>query len=174
MLDPQKTSDSLYYRVFRQISAGPYTFTAEQGLRIGIEGITMDDVGVRPSRLQLATLLAMLPPAGAAAPTPAQTRDMIAKMASLYEGVRIGNSEIRGLSMETPQGPFKLAAMRYNLENGKVGEFALEGLDSRTPKGPFRVEPFALKSLDMPNLFPLSPSFSAPPQNPSPNHLPAL
>ncbi|HEX9472308.1 MAG TPA: hypothetical protein VF957_22510 [Bradyrhizobium sp.] len=171
ILDPQKASDDRYYRVYRQISAGPYTVTAEQGLRIGIEGITMDDVGVRPSRLQLATLLAMLPPAGAAAPTPAQTRDMIAKMASLYEGVRIGNSEIRGLSMETPQGPFKLAAMRYNLENGKVGEFALEGLDSRTPKGPFRVERFALKSLDIANLLRMSASFSDPAQKPSPDQL---
>ena len=111
-----------------------------------IDGMTIDDVGVRPSRLQLPALLAMMPPAGAAPPTPAQAREMMEKVARLYEGIKIGNAEMRGLSVETPQGPFKLAAMRFNLENGKIGEFAFEGLDARAPQGPVKVGRFALKS----------------------------
>ena len=71
VLDPQKASDNQYYRVYRQISTGPYTITAEAGLRMRIDGFTIDDVGVRPSRVQLPALLAMIPPAGSA-PTPAQ------------------------------------------------------------------------------------------------------
>ena len=71
--------------------------------------MTIDDVGVRPSRLQLPALLAMIQAAGATPPTPAQTRELIDKMAAIYEGMRIGTAEMRGLSAETPQGPFKLA-----------------------------------------------------------------
>ncbi len=108
--------------------------------------MTIDDVGLKPSRLQLPALLAMMPPAGAAPPTPAQAREMMEKVARLYEGIKIGNAEMRGLSVETPQGPLKLAAMRFNLENGKIGELAFEGLDARAPQGPVKVGRFALKS----------------------------
>ena len=119
--------------------------------------------------MQLPALLAMIPAAGAAPPTPAQTREMMEKVAKLYEGMRIGNAEMRGLSVETPQGPIKLAAMRLNLENGKVSEFAVEGLDGRTPAGPVKVGRFALKSLDVANLLRMSALYSNPAQPPSPD-----
>jgi hypothetical protein len=168
VLDPQKANDDRYYRIYRQVSTGPYSITSESGVRMRIDGFTIDDVGVRPSRIQLPALLAMIPPAGAAAPTPAQARDMIEKLAGLYEGIRIGNAEMRGLSTETPQGPFKLAAMRFNLENGKIGEFAFEGLDATSPKGPVKVGRFALKSLDIANLLRMA-LFANPAQKPSPD-----
>ena len=47
-------------------TAGPYTVTSAQGLRMRIDGMTVDDIGVRPSRLQLPALLALMPAAGAA------------------------------------------------------------------------------------------------------------
>jgi hypothetical protein len=169
IFDPQKVNDDQYYRAYRQISSGPYILTSGQGLNMRIDGITIDDVGLRPSRLQLPALLAMMPPAGATAPTPAQTRDMIEKAARLYEGVRIGNAEMHGLSMETPQGPFTLSAIRFNMENGKIGEFAFEGLDTRSPKGPVKIGRFALKGLDIANLLRMSALFSNPAQKPSPD-----
>jgi hypothetical protein len=168
IFDPQKTDDDRYYRAYRQISAGPYTIKSRQGLNMRIDGLTIDDVGLRPSRLQLPALLAMIPPAGTV-PTPAQARDMIEKAARVYEGIRIGNAEMRGLSMETPQGPFKVSAMRFGLENGKIGEFAVEGLDARSPKGPVKVGRFALQSLDIANLLRMSALFSNPAQAPSPD-----
>ena len=174
IFDPQKVNDDQYYRAYRQISSGPYILTSGHGLNMRIDGITIDDVGLRPSRLQLPALLAMMPPAGATAPTPAQTRDMIEKAARLYEGVRIGNAEMHGLSMETPQGPFTLSAIRFNLENGKIGEFAIEGLDARSPKGPIKVGRFALKSLDIASLLRMSSQFSDPSQKPSPDQLVGL
>jgi hypothetical protein len=75
---------------------------------------------------------------------------------------------MRGLSVETPQGPIKLATMRANLDNGKVNEFAIEGLDGRTPQGPFKLGRFALKSLDIANLLRMSALFSNPAQQPPP------
>ena len=168
ILDPQKANDDRYYRVYRQVSAGAYTITPAQGLSMRIDGMTIDDVGLRPSRLQLPALLAMLPPAGAV-PTPAQVRDMTDKMATFYEGMHVANAEMRGLSMETPQGPFKLSAIRFNLENGKIGEFAIEGLDTRSPKGPFKIARFALKSLDIANLMRMAALYSNPAQPPPPD-----
>ncbi len=54
ILDPQKANDDRYYRFYGKTSAGPYTVTSALGLRMRIDEMTIDDVGVRPSRLQLA------------------------------------------------------------------------------------------------------------------------
>jgi hypothetical protein len=174
MFDPQKASDDRYYRVYRQISAGPYVLTSGQGLKMRIEGMTIDDVGLRPSRLQLPALLAMIPPAGAAPPTPAQARDMMEKAAGIYEGIRIGNAELRGISTDTPQGQVKFSAVRFNLENGKIGEFAFEGLDTSSANGPVKIGRFALKSLDLANLLRWTALYANPAQKPSPDQVLAL
>jgi hypothetical protein len=81
---------------------------------------------------------------------------------------------MRGLSAETPQGPLKLSAIRFNLENGKIGEFALEGLDTSTPKGPVKIGRFALKSLDIANFMRVSAQFANPAQPPSPELIAGL
>jgi hypothetical protein len=176
IFDPQKANDDKYYRVYRQISAGPYIITSGQGsgqgLNMRIDGVTIDDVGIKPSRMQLPALLAMMPQAGAAPPTPAQAREMMEKVAGLYEGVRFGNAEMRGLSMQTPQGPIKLSTMRFNYEGGKIGELAFEGLDAHAPNGPVKLERFALKSIDIAGLTRVGAQFAA--QKPSPNQTLAL
>ncbi len=150
ILDPQKASDDRYYRVYGRSRPAPIlSRRCRPAMRI--DGMTIDDVGVRPSRLQLPALFAALPAAGAAAPTPAQARELIEKIAEMYEGFRIGNAEMRGLSMDTPEGGFKLAAIRFNMENGKTGEFAFEGFERRSPQGPVKVARFALKAFDIAN-----------------------
>ena len=180
VFDPLKSNDDQYYRAYRQITAGPYVVTSEPGqntsgqgvnqaLNLRIDGITIDDVSLRPSRMQLQDLLAMIPPPGAAPPTPAQARAMIEQVAKMYEGIRIGNAEMRGVSVQTPEGPLKLSAMRFNLDGGKVSEFAFEGLDGRTPQGPLKVGRFAVKSLDIANLMRVTALFSNPAQPPPPD-----
>jgi hypothetical protein len=176
MLDPARANDDKYYRAHRQITVGAYTAAFPNGVRMRMDGMTVDDVGLRPSKLQFPRFMAMIesaPPPGTT-PTPAQTRDMLEKMAGLYEGLHVGNAEIRGLTIETPGGPLKLAAIRFNLENGKIGEFAIEGLDARSPKGPIKVGRFALKSLDIASLLRMSSQFSDPSQKPSPDQLVGL
>ena len=81
---------------------------------------------------------------------------------------------MRGLSAETPQGPFKLQAVRFNLEDGKIGEFAFEGLDTSTPKGPVKLGRFALKSLDIANFMRVSAQFANPAQQPAPELIAGL
>lgn len=167
IFDPQKANDDQYYRTYRQVSAGPYIITSAQGLNVRIDNLTIEDVALRPSRLQLPALLAMMPPDGAAPPTPAQTRELIEKVAAIYQGIRIGNAEMHGLSVETPQGPLKLSAMRFNFDNGKIGELAFEGLDARAQNGPVKLGRFALKALDISGLLRMTAQFTA--QKPSPD-----
>lgn len=168
ILDPQRSSDDRYIRAYGKTMAGPYTVTSAQGVRMRIDAMTVDDIAVRPSRLQLPSLLSTIQAAGSAQPSPAQAGELIEKAATIYEGMRVGAAEMRGLSAETPQGPLKLAAIRFNLEEGKVGEFAVEGLDANTPKGPFKLGRFALKSLDIANFMRVSAQFTSPAQVPAP------
>ena len=174
ILDPQKANDDRYYSFYGRTTAGPYTVTSAEGLRMRIEQMIIDGVGARPSRLQLPALFAIIQAAGATPPTPAQTREMMDKMAALYEGMRIETAEMRGLSAETPQGPFKLQAIRFNLEDGKIGEFAFEALDTRTPKGPLKLGRFALKSLDIANFMRISAQFANPARPPTPELIAGL
>ena len=60
ILDPQKANEDRYIRAYGKTTAGPYTVTSAQGLRMRIDAMTVDDVAVRPSKLQLPTLLAMI------------------------------------------------------------------------------------------------------------------
>ncbi|MBU6456846.1 MAG: hypothetical protein KGQ48_04815 [Bradyrhizobium sp.] len=171
MFDPQKADDNSYHRIYGPVTAGPYTVSSDQGVQVRIDGVTIDDVAVRPSGLQLPALLAMIPAAATSPPTPEQTRAMIEKVAGIYGSIRIGKVEMSGLSIGTPQGPLKLAAIRFNLQDGKIGEFAMEGLDGRGPKGPVEIGRFALKSLDIANLLRVSARFANPAQKPTPDQL---
>jgi len=177
VLDPAHANDDKYYRAYRQMTVGPYSASFQQGLKMRVEGVTIDDVGLRPSKLQFPQLTAIVeaaPPPGTT-PTTEQMRDLLGKVAGVYEGIRIGGAEVRGLSMDTPQGPFKLAAIRLtNLENGKIGQFALEGLDAKAPQGPVKIGRFALKALDVANLMRASAQFATPGRNPSTEQLAAL
>ena len=174
ILDPQKSNDDRYIRAYGKTTAGPYTVTSAQGLRMRIDAMTVDDVAVRPSKLQLPALLAMIQAAGTTQPSPTQARELMERAATIYEGMRIGTAEMRGLSAETPQGPLKLQAVRFNLEDGKIGEFAVEGLDTNTPKGPMKLGRFALKSLDIANFMRVSAQFANPAQPPSPELIAGL
>jgi len=176
MLDPARAKDDNYVRIYRQAKVGAYTISLPNGPTSRLEGMTFDDIGIRPSRLQaplLAAFLAAAPPPGVP-PSPAQTRKLLEAMAGLYEGVRIGNAETRGLSVNMPDGPFKIAAMRFNIENGKVGEFAIEGVEGRSPQGPVKIGRFALKSFDVANMMRTASDFATPGQQPRPDQLLAL
>jgi hypothetical protein len=168
VLDPQNANDDQYYRSYRQVTTGAYTISSAQG-RTRIDGLAIDDVALRPSRMQLPALMAMIPAAGTAPPTPAQARDLLDKVAQLYEGIRIGNVEMRGMSIETPPGPVKLATMRFNMENGKIGELAFEGFETRLPTGSVTLGRFALKSLDIANFMRVAAQISTGRQPPPPD-----
>lgn len=156
LLDPQSAKGDGVQQMYRQISVGAYEIASTQGVRMRIDGLTIDDIGVRPSLIQLPDFLALLAKAGGP-PASAQGREMLDRTATLYQGITIGNLQMRGLLMETPQGPMKLSAFRFNLDKGK-SDIAIEGLEGGSPEGPFKVGLFAVKSFDVPSLMRLSPT----------------
>jgi hypothetical protein len=177
LLDPAHAKDDKYYRAYRQMTVGTYTANFATGMKMRIDGMVADDIGLRPSRLQFPQLMAIIaeaPPPGTT-PTPAQLRDLLDKVAGIYEGIRIGRAEVTGLQVETPDNPLRLATIRLtNLENGKLAEFAVEGLDGRSPQGPVKVGRFALRSVDVANLMRVAAQMSGTNQPPSSDRLLAL
>lgn len=151
VLDPAHASDEKFYRIQGQVSTGAYTLTSDNGPSFRIDGIRMGDMKIQPSKFKMQELLAALPAAGAPVDL-AKTRAMIETVASTYEGIQIDKAEMLGLSVQTPEGPVKLAAMRFNLDRGKVGEFAIEGLDGQSTNGPIKIGRFALKGFDFSGL----------------------
>ena len=88
------------------------------------------------------------PPSGA-------TAQVLEQAANVYEGLRIGKFELRGMKIRMPpDADVKVASFRLTgLENGRLAEFALEGLDGQSPKkDPLHVGRFALKGLHVANL----------------------
>jgi hypothetical protein len=164
-LDPEKANDDRYHQVYRQISAGPYTVTSG-GIRLAVDGFTIDDIGVQPSKFRMVEMLAELPKDQSAPPTPAQAREMMEKLAGFYEGLRVGKIEVGKTTVGTPQGTARINAVRY-----REGEFAVEGVDTPSPQGQFKMERFALRSLSLTNLLRWAASLGNPGQAPSPDRM---
>ncbi|WP_298240271.1 hypothetical protein [uncultured Bradyrhizobium sp.] len=165
-LDPQARSDDNYRRVYRQISAGPYVLKSALGLHLDIDGFDLEDIDVQPSKLHLFEMFAKLPQDKSVLPTPAQTQELMERVAGFYEGIRIGKAEIGKTSIATPQKSGKINAIRY-----QQGEFAIEGVDAPSPQGPFKIERFALKSFSIPNLMRWAASLRTAGQPPSPDQM---
>ena len=168
-LDPKTNGDETYRRVYRQVSAGPYALKSAQGLRLDFDGFVLEDVDVQPSKFRLDERFDALSQLQSAVPTPAQSREMLEKIAGIYEGLRIGKAEISKISIGTPEGTGKVNAIRY-----REGEFAIEGVDTPAPQGQFKMERFALKSFSAATLVRLGVGLSNPGQTPSPEQMLSL
>lgn len=166
VLDPQKANDDSFHRIYRQVSTGTYVLTSAQGVRAQIDGFSIDDIAVQPAKFRPAEILALLPKDPSTPPTPTQSREMMEKLAGLYEGLRVGKAEIGTMSITTPQGVGKLRAIRYG-----EGEIALEGLDAPSPQGQVRMERFALKSFSTANLMRWAAQFANLGQKPTPDQV---
>jgi len=168
-LDPQTGGDDSYRRMYRQVSAGPYKLKSAQGMQVEIDSFTFEDIALQPSKFRLAEMFAALPQDQSARLTPAQARELLEKLAGVYEGLRIGKAEIGKMSIGTPQGTGRVNAIRY-----REGEFAVEGVDTPSPQGQFKMERFALKSFSAPSLMRWAAGFTNPGQAPSPDQMMGL
>ncbi|RZI39229.1 hypothetical protein EGT07_30050, partial [Herbaspirillum sp. HC18] len=146
-----------------RISVNSYVVTAAPGMRMQVDGITFDDIAIRPSKFRPAEIIALVPADGSI-PTPAQSRDMMAKVADFFEGFQIGKAEIGRQAVETPQGTGRLNAVKYDQDS-----IALEGLDIPMPQGQLKMDRFALKSFSAANLIRWAASLQTPGRPPSPD-----
>jgi hypothetical protein len=164
-LDQQVSSDDNFHRIYRRISVNSYVVTTAPGVRVLIDGITFDDIAIRPSKFRPAEIIALVPADGSI-PTPAQSRDMIEKVADFFEGFRIGKAEVGKQTVETPQGTGRLNAVKYDQD-----KIALEGLEMPLPQGQLKMERFTLKSFSAGNLMRWAASLKTPGQPPSPDQM---
>ena len=164
-LDPQGSYDDGLHRIYRRISADSYGVTMAPGVRVQIDNVAIDDIAIRPSKFRVAEIMALMPADGSI-PTPAQSHDMIEKVADFFEGFQIGKAEIGKQTVETPQGIGKLNAVKYDQD-----KIALEGLDMPMPQGRLKMERFALKSFSAANLMRWAASLRNPGQPPSPDQM---
>ena len=130
---------------------------------------------LRPSRLQLPALLAMIPAAGAAlADAGASARD------DREDGrrfMRASGSERPRCAASRPKHRKARSSSRRSGSTWKTARSASlrsKGLDTRTPKGPVKLGRFALKSLDIANFMRMSAQFANPAQKPSPEQIAGL
>jgi hypothetical protein len=170
--------DDSYQRIYRQMSAGPYKFSVENGLRLQIDAIAVEDIAVNPSKYPVAELIALLPvmQQPQAQASPAEVSALFDLIATFYEGTRIGKVVLRGLSAAAPDGAFKCSALSMDrLENGRLAQFAIEGLDVQAPlQEPIKVGRFALQGLSLAELMRTSANFANLGRQPGPDEWAAL
>jgi hypothetical protein len=156
IFDPNKAKDDGYLPLYRQASMGPFEMRFAQGASFQMDAVTIDDIGIRPSKLSIINFLSLADssPTPGAPPSPAQLRIMMDQVAYMYEGMRISKFEMRGIKTRmTPDTDFKFGAVRMSgLENGRLAEFVVEGLDGQSPqKDPIHIGRFAFKGLQIAN-----------------------
>ncbi|MGL9618034.1 hypothetical protein QRQ56_08545 [Bradyrhizobium sp. U531] len=164
-LDQNGSSDDGLHRIYRRISVNSYVVTTSPGVRVQVDGFTFDDIGIRPAKFRPAEIIALVPADGAI-PTPAQSRDMIAKVADFFEGFQIGKAEIGKQTVETQQGTGRLNAIKYDPDR-----IALEGLEMPMPQGQLKMERFTLRAFSAANLMRWAASLRTPGQPPSPDQM---
>ncbi len=159
MFDPSNAKTDTYLPMYNQVSAGPFELRFSRGQIIQIDTIAVNDIAVRPLKLSIFSFLAMADsaPKPGTPPTPAQLRAVMEQAANVYEGIRIGKFELRGIKTRMqmlPDADFKMAAIRLTgLENGRIAEFTIEGLDGQSPqKEPIHIGRFAFKGLQISSL----------------------
>ncbi|QDF37715.1 hypothetical protein FJN17_09095 [Bradyrhizobium symbiodeficiens] len=164
-LEQQGSSDDSFHKVYRRVTANSYVVTTAPGVRVQVDGFTFDDIAIRPSKFRPAEIIALVPAEGST-PTPAQSRDIMEKVADFFEGFQIAKAEVGKQTVETPQGTGRLDAVKYDQD-----KIALEGLVMPLPQGRLKMESFALKSFSAAKLMRWAASLRSPGQPPSPDQM---
>jgi hypothetical protein len=139
VLDPAQSKDNTFRRVYRQATTGPYTVNLSTGV-MKADGLQIDDFAIRPSKLSDPAIFALsdnLRNQGGTTTSPADAAAFLDKVATFYEGIKLGKFEARGFSSDLGAGaPIKIGAVRLAaLDAGKVKELAVENVAMNPPAG---------------------------------------
>jgi len=176
------SADDQYRRVYQKATVGSYTATFGESrvpVRVLVDGVAAEDVALKPSKFPLAEMIPLftsLPRAGEAL-DPQRALALIEVVAGIYDGIRIGSVELRGMKVvpPAPQEQLSIGAVRMaGFENGRLAELSLEGLDAQTPlHEPVKIGRFALRGLGFSELMRSVARF-APPAQPNPDQVMSL
>ncbi|MGZ5804422.1 MAG: hypothetical protein ACXWJT_09635 [Xanthobacteraceae bacterium] len=153
VLDPSQRKDDSYRTIYRTVASGPYRISFNKAASIQFDALQLDGFAIRPSKFSDPAILALSNGLGVSSPTsPAEARAMAEKLATVYEGVRIGKFEARGFDAHiAPLTASKIAAIRLTgMEDGHLAEFAIEGVDAQfAPGDPVKIGRAAIKGIDL-------------------------
>ena len=176
------SADDQYRRVYQKATVGSYTATFGESrvpVRVLVDGVAAEDVALKPSKFPLAEMIPLftsLPRAGEPL-DPQRALALIEVVAGIYDGIRIGSVELRGMKVvpPAPQEQLSIGAVRMaGFENGRLAELSLEGLDAQTPlHEPVKIGRFALRGLGFSELMRSVARF-APPAQPNPDQVMSL
>jgi len=155
-LDPANTKDDVYRRIYRRASAGRYVVDSDEAGQFTAEAFVMEDVGLRPSKLQIAELISLANSLSTGVtPTPENMSALLLQARRLCEASSFARIQLSGLSMRTPdKASGTLAGIRLDdWKDCRLGEIAVEGFDVQAPsQPPVKIGRLAVKSLDIANL----------------------
>jgi hypothetical protein len=137
LLDPSRPRDKGYRRVYREMSAGPYTVRFGDGVGMRVDKLAAEEIGLHPDKLSLDNLVFLMEvakPGTAPPPTPGQLSMLIDKIAGLYEGIHFGKFEMQGVQLDTLPEGIKIAGIALNgFDHGRLAELVVERLAGQTP-----------------------------------------
>ena len=176
------SADDQYRRLYRQITSGAYTMTSADPrapVRMTITEIAAADAALKPAKLPLERIIAVfgaLPRAGEAA-DPQRELAALDTAATIYEGIRFGGVEMRGMKV-TVSGheDFRIGAVRMTgFENGRLADLSVTDLDGQTWQNqPVRIGRFALRGLGVSELMRSMARLGTGGRDPSPDQMMAL
>ena len=153
VLDPSQRKDDSYRTIYRTVATGPYRISFNKAASIRFEALQLDGFAIRPSKFSDPAILAMSNGLGMPPPrSPAEAQALAEKLATVYEGIRIGKFEARGFDAHiAPLATSKIAAIRLTgMEDGRLAEIAIEGVDAQFASGePVKVGRAAIKGIDL-------------------------
>jgi hypothetical protein len=139
VLDPSRPQgDGGYRRMYGSFTAGPYTQRGSDGTSFSIDRIVAEDIGVYPGKISLDDLqfLAEVGNTGGKLPTPAQLGMLIDKIGGLYEAVRLGRLELKGVRGGPQMAQVGIGSVVFrDLDKGRFAEIAIEGVKGSGPAG---------------------------------------
>jgi hypothetical protein len=174
VLDPARENEDAYLPIYRRAGLGLFEVRYAVGGGMQIDEVAVEEVAIRPSKLSTGKLLALAEntPRTDSPPTPDQSRAVLEQVAALYEGIRIGKFEMRGLRVRmSPEVNFNLGGLwLHGLENGRLAEFAMQGMEGKSPRNePVRLGLFALRGLRISDLLRRTARLAGEQSKPSPD-----
>jgi hypothetical protein len=128
---PARPDQSGYVRVQGKTTIGAYSISAGGGVTVSVDSISTGVIAIDPAKINSATIseLSKLAPQPVASLAPAKLGEFSEKVASVYEGVKFDDFEMRGMHVATAgstDAGIKIGSMRMaGFDKGRLGEFAM-------------------------------------------------
>ncbi len=152
---PVRPLENGYVRVQGKTTMGTYTANVGSAMTMTVDAMSSGEVGIDLKKVNASTIaeLAKLIPQPGPPPNSAKAAEIAEKIASIYEGLKFADLEMRGTRVSMANS--KDAAVSFGLirlagfEKGRLAEFALNDTSMNVPgRSPIKIGYAAVSGLD--------------------------